>query len=272
MKLSYAISYESTTFGAIGQGNWKVIGKKMVDLGYQGIELGVKNPFTFDVNDVKKFLSATSLKLVAMGTGQVYFDGGCSLSSFDKEKRDKAFDYLLKYFEIAAQLDTLVIVGLIRGRLSDHTNKDEALSLWESNIRRLTSLAVQTGIYIVIEPINRYETDYLNTVHETIAYIEQHNLKNTGLLFDTFHANIEESSFAEAIRAAKPFLKHIHFADSNRNFPGSGHIDFANILKVAEEIGYDGFFSGEMRPYPDLDTSIENYIAFMNRLSYSPVR
>ncbi len=265
MKISYVISYEPTKFSAVGQGNWKEIGKIMAGFGYEGIELAIKNPFNIDVAELKSYFNRLHLELVAIGTGQVYFDGGCSLISPEIEKRKKAFNFLEEYIKLASVFDAKVIIGLIRGRLSDHTSKYKALILWGKNFLKISKTAKRAGVELIIEPINRYETDYFNTVRETADFIESNNLNNTGILFDTFHSNIEECSFEGSLKYASNLIKHVHIADSNRNFPGSGHIDFKKIFQVLFKNKYSGYFSGEMRPIPDLITSIKNYITYMNK-------
>jgi len=110
--------------------------------------------------------------------------------------------------------------------------------------------AAQRGVELVLEPINRYETNFLNTVAETLAFLDEVAAPNVGLLFDTFHANIEEPSLAGSLRAAGQHLKHVHTADSNRWAPGSGHLDFAAVVATLRQSGYDGWLSAEILPLP----------------------
>jgi sugar phosphate isomerase/epimerase len=86
---------------------------------------------------------------------------------------------------------------------------------------------------------------------------------NLGLLFDTFHANIEEPSIAESLLASGGRLFHVHVADSNRWYPGAGHLDFGQILDILSRSSYDGFVSGEFMPRPDADTAAQRAIAHL---------
>jgi len=89
---------------------------------------------------------------------------------------------------------------------------------------------------------------------------------NFGLLLDTFHMNIEEPVIEESIRACDDRIFHFHVADSNRWYPGAGHLDFESILEALFATGYRGFVSGEFMPLPDADTSAKRSIAYLRGL------
>jgi sugar phosphate isomerase/epimerase len=110
-------------------------------------------------------------------------------------------------------------------------------------MRRLSKKAADYGIQLVLEPLNRYSTPYCATAKDAIAIAQQ--VDSLGVLLDTFHMNIEEDLFKDAIQSSREFLRHMHFADNNRKMPGFAHIDFSTILKSLIEIGYDGYISFE---------------------------
>jgi D-psicose/D-tagatose/L-ribulose 3-epimerase len=110
-------------------------------------------------------------------------------------------------------------------------------------VRLLCKRAADYGIQLVLEPLNRYSTPYCATAKDAIA-IAQH-VDSLGILLDTFHMNIEEDMFKDAIQSSSTLLRHMHFADNNRKMPGFAHIDFSAIIKSLNEIGYDGFISFE---------------------------
>jgi sugar phosphate isomerase/epimerase len=110
-------------------------------------------------------------------------------------------------------------------------------------MRRLCRKATDYGIQLVLEPLNRYSTPYCATAKDAIAIAKQ--VDSLGVLLDTFHMNIEEDLFEDAIQSTHKFLRHMHFADNNRKMPGFAHIDFSIIVKSLIEIGYDGYFSFE---------------------------
>ena len=126
--------------------------------------------------------------------------------------------------------------------------------------------AAPHGVRLALEPINRYETTLVNTVAEGLALLDRVGAANMGLLLDTFHMNIEDPSLTESVRLCGDRIFHFHVADSNRWYPGAGHIDFAAVLRALQATGYQGFVSGEFMPRPDGDTAAERAIAYLREL------
>jgi D-psicose/D-tagatose/L-ribulose 3-epimerase len=110
-------------------------------------------------------------------------------------------------------------------------------------MKRLCRKAEDYGIQLVLEPLNRYSTPYCATAKDAITIAQQ--VDSLGVLLDTFHMNIEEDLFKDAIQSSSKLLRHMHFADNNRKMPGFAHIDFSTIAKSLIEIGYDGYISFE---------------------------
>jgi D-psicose/D-tagatose/L-ribulose 3-epimerase len=107
---------------------------------------------------------------------------------------------------------------------------------------------------IAIEPLNRFETFFLNTAADAVRFCAEVGRPEVGILFDTFHANIEEKDVAQAILMAAPHLVHFHACENDRGAPGSGHVDWPNVFAALRRIGYDrwvtiesfGFALGEL--------------------------
>jgi sugar phosphate isomerase/epimerase len=110
-------------------------------------------------------------------------------------------------------------------------------------MRSLTKRAADYGIELLLEPLNRYSTPYCATVKDALAIANQ--VDSLGVLLDTFHMNIEEDSFRDAIESSSKILRHLHFADNNRKMPGYAHIDFSPIIESLNEIGYENYVSFE---------------------------
>jgi D-psicose/D-tagatose/L-ribulose 3-epimerase len=110
-------------------------------------------------------------------------------------------------------------------------------------ISRLCRQGSNYGVQLVLEPLNRYSTPFCATAKDAVAIARQVN--SLGILLDTFHMNIEEDLFQDAIQSASELLLHMHFADNNRKMPGFAHIDFSTIAKSLKEIGYSGYISFE---------------------------
>jgi sugar phosphate isomerase/epimerase len=123
-------------------------------------------------------------------------------------------------------------------------------------------------VRIALEPLNRFEGDLLNNVAEGLAFLNELNHPSVGLLLDTFHVNIEESSWTEPFRQAMQAGKlfHVHLGDNNRLPPGHGLIDFAAILATLQETGFTGWLSAELLGKPDPDTAGQQTIDVMTHL------
>jgi len=114
---------------------------------------------------------------------------------------------------------------------------------------------------LLLEPLNRYETNLLNNVADSLDLLRKLRAQNVKLLCDLFHMNLEEANIADALRLTGPKLGHLHFADSNRRAIGFGHTDLAPVAQALRDIGYAGCVSGEVLPLPDSETAAKQTIA-----------
>src|SRR5262249_37149248 len=117
------------------------------------------------------------------------------------------------------------------------------------------------GVPILFEPLNRFETNVINTVEQALTLLRQLRTQNIKLLCDLFHMNIEEVSIEGALRTAGNSLGHVDFVDSNRLAMGSGHIDPAPVKRALYEIGYNGYLSAEALPVPTPAEAAQRTIA-----------
>lgn len=135
--------------------------------------------------------------------------------------------------------------------------------------------AKEKGVKIFIEAINRYEINTMNTAGDVVDLIDEYELTNTFVHLDTFHMNIEEVNIAKAIELCGDKLGYIHFADSNRSYPGAGHIDFSKVIKALHHINYKGCISVECLPLPDrlhaAQNALYNSKQFIRRFNNSIV-
>lgn len=106
--------------------------------------------------------------------------------------------------------------------------------------RELLGRVAGSDAAILLEPLNRYESQYLNSVRDNLAVLQQVAHPNAGLLPDTFHMSIEEASVPASLRAAGDQVRHVHLGDSNRLLPGSGALDWAEIFGALRDIDYTG--------------------------------
>jgi len=265
MKLSIVLSTQPASFNALAyKGKMAENIAKIKGLGYDGVELAVRDPKLLDVSELKTLLSKHNLPVPALGTGQAYGEEGLSFTHPDQNIRRQAIERIKSQMKLASALNALVIIGLVRGKTSAEVNKEQAEELFIEALRECAS--ENKIVKMAIEPINRYETDLINTVESGLDIVDRVGMENVGLLLDTFHINIEEPSITDSIVSAKERLFHFHVADSNRWYPGAGHINFKEIIDTLDKIGYSGFISAEIMPLPDPDTAAEKTIKYMRKL------
>ena len=119
---------------------------------------------------------------------------------------------------------------------------------------------------IHIEVINHYEVNVFTTAKSLAEFLEKYGLDNCYIHLDTYHMNLEESDFAEAIRESKGKLGYFHIADNQRWYPGSGQLDFMPILEALEDIGYDGYITVECFPRGNGADTAEKAALYLNSL------
>lgn len=209
--------------------------------GYTVVELAVTDPTALNLQELVALVSHHRLKVAALTTGQAAAKEGLSLSSPDDGVREKAVARMISHARVAQSLQAVVIVGLLRGKTGD-------LRLLGDSLTECTKAYPQ--VRFALEPLNRYETTLINTVSQALELLDLVGLENLGVLFDTFHANIEERCISEAIELCGDRLFHVHLADSNRWTPGFGHFPFLALWEALEKVGYRGSLVLECFPRP----------------------
>jgi len=267
-KLSFAVSLQKTRFGAIAFGDsFATTITELKNLGYQGVELAIRNPEEIEQEEVFKNIQEASLLVPAIGTGQAFLEEGLSLSSLEKKVRQKAIERIKSHILFAAPLGAFVIIGLIRGNIPlDGKDRNKATEYLKESLLECSLFAQEKGVRLVIEPLNRYEVNFLHTIEETAEFITALGCPNVGVLADSFHMNIEEVDCYKSILKAKGLLWHFHIADSNRWAPGFGHTDFTPFFQALRDIGYQGFISAEILQKPSFLEAAKQTINYFSQL------
>lgn len=239
--------------------------QKVAQLGYDVVELAIRDPKLIDRTELKELLKKYNLTVPAIGTGQAYGEEGLSFTDPDLEVQRKAVQRIKDQMDLAEELGgARVIIGLIRGTVRPGWDPQQAEAFFIKNMT--TCLDYKPRIKIVLEPINRYETNLYNDTHSTREIIDKIARPNCKMLIDTFHMNIEEPDINESIVKVKDYIAHVHFADSNRWAPGCGHIDFASILTTLKKIGYQDAISAEILPFPSPDECMKLTMNYYKKL------
>lgn len=129
--------------------------------------------------------------------------------------------------------------------------------------RQLASGASGSAAQVLLEPLNRYESRFFNSVEDSAELITELNASNTGLLLDFFHMSIEEASIPDAITAAGDLTRHVHLADNNRLLPGLGSLDWSASFEALHAIGYRGYLSLECSTSGQAEQTLPAAAAFL---------
>jgi sugar phosphate isomerase/epimerase len=268
MKLSIALTPTRTVFSPLLFAGDIMRGiRRAGELGYDGVELNIRDTAAEPMDDIIAAARARSLDVCAFGTGQAYLLDGLSVTSPDPSVRERLAERLERHIDWAAKAGALLVMGGVFGRMeSDASIREAQYAGAVEVVRRLAEYAGQRGVSIAIEPINRYETNFLTSIDKVLSLLADVDRPAVRVLADTFHMNIEEADLRAAISLAGGRLGHVHLVDSNRWAPGGGHIDFPQILRALRAIGYDGYLSGEFLPLPDDETAASRNIAYVRPL------
>lgn len=239
--------------------------KKASELGYDGVEISLRDAKEINYSWLKKILLKLNLKVYGIATGQTYYNDGFSLYNSQRDKRDKAIQRMKEHIDLANRLGSIVIIGGIRGKLDTDLAIERQLNSGKEAIREIAEYAYRHQVTLVLEAINRYETNIFNTLLQIKDFIEELKFSNLKILADTFHMNLEEVSYRQALLEVKDQIGYIHFADSNRLAPGWGHIDFKEIINVLKEINFKGPVGIEVLPLPEDLKATQQGIVFLKK-------
>mgnify|MGYP001076466401 CR=1 FL=1 len=262
MKLSVVLSTQQTQFQAASfSGSLAQNIADIAAMGYDGVELAIRDPMLVDVDALEALTREHGLRVPAIGTGQAWNEEKLSFTDLDESVRRAAIERVKSHVPLAARFNAVIIIGLVRGIIKPGITQEQGMAWLCEALQECSTAANPFGVRLALEPINRYETTLVNSVAQGMALIDRVGADNFGLLLDTFHMNIEEPDILQSISTCGDRIFHFHVADSNRWYPGAGHLDFSGILSRLQSTGYDGFVSGEFIPLPDPLTAARENIA-----------
>lgn len=219
------------------------------ELGFKGVDLFIRDPMSEDSRKAKRAITQENLGVgVVMPAAMA--SAGLFLGDPSAEIRDKIISKMKEIIFYAGEIGGMVSLGLVRGSMRAGDTRSAFMKRFANSIARLLPTAEQCGVDLLIEPINRYEINTLNSSIEAYDFIQEHQLP-VYLLLDTFHMNIEDVSLEECFKKCMPIVKHVHFLDSNRLAPGMGHMDMTGLYHLLVGLGYQGFLCLEALPQPN---------------------
>ncbi len=240
---------------------------RAAEFGYDAVEVMPRAVDDPDPARLRALADRRGVKVLALATGFIALEHGVTLTDPDPEVRRRAVRGVEQCLQAARRAGAaLVSIGLIRGKLHAGLSRQQALAHLTACLRECGRQAGNLGLTLAVEPGNRYETDFIHTVADGVALIEDVGVPSVRLMVDTFHMNIEEVSLKDAIGQAGPHLAHVHFADSNRRAPGWGHLDFAEVRSALRAVEYDRAVGLEIALTPDFDAAARQGAQFVRQL------
>ena len=220
--------------------------RRIARYGYDGVEF-IGEPDELSSDSIKNELKSNNIAASSICS---LFNMERDLVSSNKKVRKHTVEYIKKNVAFAAEINAGVVIVSPTACMKTHpeASLDQEWAWAVEGIREAAMFAKDYDVVLVIEAWNRYETYIINRLEQSMKMVDDIGMDNVGTMCDTFHMNIEEENIAQAIRNAKGYLKHIHFADSTRAAPGHGHIDFKAVTAAVKDIGYKGYISMELLP------------------------
>jgi len=248
------------------RGDFEYCAKTASEIGYDALELHIRDPKQYDGALFRRIADDLGLGFCGIATGMEYIQGGLSLISDDASIRRRAIDRLKEHLDLGAVLNCPVVVGIMRSNVPGGPEKGKYIGYHSEALAELSAHAQKNGVRIVVESIMRYINNYLNSVPETLSYLDSLNLSNVRIHIDTHSMIVEDRNLPKAILGCEGKLGYVHFTDSNRRYPGGGNIDFKSCMRALHEIDYSGYVSFECTPYPDQIRCARYCLDYVNAL------
>lgn len=218
--------------------------ERLKTAGFDGIELPLIDPDQTRDAAVREALERSQME----PTFCTVLPPGLSPISDDAAVREKTIAHYRRCIETAAHMGGSLIAGPLYSPVGYLPGRRRTAAEWKRAVECFQQLGPaldEHGVTLAIEPLNRYETYFLNTTEDAVRLCSEVGHARVGILFDTYHANIEEKHVPESIVTAGPYLRHFHSCENDRGVPGSGHIDWPGVFASLRAVNYDGWLTIE---------------------------
>jgi D-psicose/D-tagatose/L-ribulose 3-epimerase len=216
----------------------------MRERGFDGIEFPVPRPATISPVRVRRALEGSGL---SCNTASGLVDG-LSLISEDVDIRKRSIERIREIIAISAECGASIISGPLYcpvGYLPGRRRTPDEWTRARDAYSQLGETLENYNMQLAIEPLNRFETFFLNTASDAALLCDEVSDPRVGILYDTFHANIEEKDIAAGLLKVGKHLKLIHTCENDRGTPGSGHVEWNSVFEAIQQLGYDGWLTIE---------------------------
>ncbi len=240
----YMIQFGASTFiwvSPFTSANFDLL-HKVAYMGYDILEVAVEDKDLIDWTRLKQVAHETGLQITISGA----FGPSRDISSDDAAIRKNGFNYIVDCIRIAEDMNSPIFTGPVysavgKTRLVSADRKRQERDWCVENLREVGKIAQACGVVVGVEPLNRFETDMVNTAEQALSLVHEVGHPSIKISLDTFHNNIEEKSIPATIRAVgRELLCHVQGNESDRGTPGTGNVDWPGIKAALTDIGYDG--------------------------------
>lgn len=217
---------------------------KLKEAGFDGVELPLLEPPQMRDREIKHAIENSGLACTFCSV----LPERLNMLSDDAPVRNKTRDHLNECIQVAAETGGHLLAGPLYAPVGYLPGRRRTPDEWRRAIETFQELGPVLDNYqitLAIEPLNRYETYFLNTAADAAKLCQEIGHPRIGILFDTYHANIEEKTMRGAIARAGPYLRHFHACENDRGVPGTGHIDWPAIFSALQEVNYDEWLTIE---------------------------
>ncbi|MBS7614881.1 sugar phosphate isomerase/epimerase [Candidatus Bathyarchaeota archaeon] len=212
--------------------------KKAKDIGFEGVEIPLMELDVIDVEKTKKELKQHGITAL----GSMGLPKNLDITSSDARTRERGIEHMKRSIEVISELGGDCINGVIYTAWGKITGKPRTEEEWKysvDSLKKICQYAKKYGITLGIEPVNRFETYFINTAADAVKLAKDVGEPNIKVHLDTFHMNIEEKNFYQPIKDTGSMLWHMHCCENDRSIAGTGHVDWDGVFRALSEINYD---------------------------------
>ncbi len=207
--------------------------------GFEVAELGIFDFPALGCGAVRSALQANGLACTATSA----LPEDMSLLDSNPETRRRTVEWLCRAVDTLAAVGASVLAGPFYapvGFLSGRRRTKDEWNYAVEGLRQVGEAIAGSGVRLAIEPLNRFETYFLNTAVDALRLYREVDQPLVGILFDTFHANVEEKDIPAALQSLGPALCHVHLSENDRGIPGTGHVPFSRVFETLTQMNYAG--------------------------------
>lgn len=215
---------------------------KVKKQGFDVLEICIEDPATINVKAIANASAETGVEVLICGA----FGPDRDISADDEATRKSGVNYIKTCIDMAKSVGSPLVSGPMysatgKARLLSPAEKKQQWDWAVESMKIVADYAADSGVKLAVETLNRFETDFLNTVDQGLEFFDLIDRSNVGFLLDTFHMNIEEKKIGQSIRKAGKKIFNFHTCANDRGTPGSGHIDWTDVSSALKDIGYNDY-------------------------------